>query len=83
MDYRLFVIKNGELKQMKFLYKSGKTRLEFIGDHKLPYELDDGTIAMPWFRRKTMEAKGGVFITIFMPDYTNMVLIDAYTYEDE
>jgi hypothetical protein len=83
VDYRLFVIKNGELKQMKFLYKSGKTRLEFIGDHKLPYELDDGTIAMPWFRRKTMEAKGGVFITIFMPDYTNMVLIDAYTYEDE
>lgn len=85
VDYRLFVIQNGELKQMKFLYKSGKTRLDFIGRHKLPYELDDATIAMPWFRQGHLAPglKSGIFVTVFMPDYTNLVLIEAYTFEDE
>ena len=83
VDYRFFVIKNGELRPMKFLFKNGKTALAFDGHHVLPYELDDGTVAVPWFRRKTMEAKGGVFVTVFMPDYTNLVLIEAYTYDDK
>lgn len=86
VDYRFFVIKNGMLKQMKFLYDSNQTRMVKIGTHKRPYGLEDGTIAFPWFRQGHIDGDrkipGGNFMSVFMPDFTNLILIHGYTYKE-
>lgn len=81
VDYRCFVIKNGELRQMKFMSDNKKTRLAVIGIHSEPYEVEDGTLAFPWFRQRQMDTPGGHFVSVYMPDFTNLILIHAYTYK--
>lgn len=85
VDYRFFVIKDGIFKQMQLMSDNQRTRLVTIGTHKKPYELDDGTVAIPWFRQRTMEPGGGNFgnyISVYMPDYTNLILIHGYTFHE-
>lgn len=85
VDYRFFVIKDGIFKQMQLMSDNQQTRLVTIGTHKRPYELDDGTVAIPWFRQRTIEPGGGNFgnyISVYMPDYTNLILIHGYTFHE-
>lgn len=83
VDYHFFIIKNGELRPMRFMHKDRSLRMAFIGVHKPARGLDDGTIAIPWFRQgHTGAGKSGSFITVFMPDFTNMILISSYTIND-
>ena len=84
VDYRFFVVKNGMLKQMKLLNSSKETFYKFVGHHKRPYMLDDGTIALPWFKRGQGSANpGGLFTSVYMTDFTNLILMFAYTYKEE
>lgn len=74
VDYRFFVIKNGVLRPMKFMSDSQRTRIQIIGDHELPYAVEDGTLAVPWFERGK-----GVHTSVYMPDFENLLFIHAYT----
>lgn len=88
VDYRFFVIQNGNLRPMKFMSDtSQETRTATMGTHRKPYEKEDGTVACPWFRRKDMvrdgtPIPGGNFVSVYMPDFTNLILIPAYTYKE-
>lgn len=88
IDYRFFVIQNGSLRPMRLMSDSSQeTRSVIMGTHKRPYEKEDGTLALPWFRRKGMAADGttipgGNFVSVYMPDFTNLILISAYTYKE-
>ena len=87
VDYRFFAIKNGILRPMKFMSSSSQeTRLVLLGTHSEPYEKEDGTLAFPWFRRGAIsedgrKIPGGNFVSVYMPDFTNLILIHAYTYQ--
>lgn len=88
VDYRCFVIKNGSLKQLKFMDENQSFHFDVVGTHQKPYTLDDGTIAFPWFRRTSLTSdgrkiQGGSFTSVFMPDFTNLILIHGYTYKRE
>lgn len=78
VDYRFFVIKNGILRPMKFVDKRQQTTIEITGDHDLPYAVDDGTLAVPWFYRGK-----GTYVSVYMPDFENLMFISAYTYKDK
>ncbi len=82
VDYRFFIIKDGIFKQMQLMSDNQRTRLVTIGTHKRPYELDDGTVAIPWFRQAPKEYGGGDYISVYMPDYTNLILIHGYTFRE-
>lgn len=86
VDYRFFAIKNGELTPMKLMFSNQRTGTRMVGIHKRAYGLDDGTIAIPWVRQgmkgMTGGLKSGRFISVFMPDFTNMILIFSYSIED-
>lgn len=80
VDYRFFAIKNGELRPMKLMYKNQTLSAKKIGTHEIAYGLDDGTIAIPGFRRGIPgKVRSGNFVSVFMPDFTNMILIYSYT----
>lgn len=82
VDYRFFAIKNGELRPLKLMFGNQRTSTRMIGIHKPAYGLADGTIAIPWFRQRMPgPLKPGNFITVFMPDFDNFILIAAYTIE--
>ena len=88
VDYRFFAIKSGILRPMKLMSDTDKETSTFIiGIHRMPYEKEDGTVAVPWFRRKNFAKDGtiipsGNFVSVFMPDFTNLILIHAYSYKE-
>lgn len=87
VDYRFFVIQNGVLRAMRLMNENNQeTRTAIMGTHSSPYEKEDGTVAIPWFRRKDIARDGttipgGNFVSVYMPDFTNLILIHAYTYQ--
>ena len=66
VDYRFFIIKDGKLTAMKVKYSDG--------------EIGVTTIAIPRFRQRqfTPGEKYGNYTAVYMPDYTNCILISAY-----
>lgn len=82
ISYRCFVIQNGSLTPMRFMGDDKRTHLSVIGTHKKPYGVEDGTIAFPWRRQKGFNYNAGSFVSVYMPDFTNLILIHGYTYEE-
>lgn len=88
VTYRIFVIKDGALHAMRAVNDiSQETMTSLVGIHRKPYGLDDGTFAFPWFRRGTWrqdgtKVPGGNFTSVYMADFTNLLLIHAYTYKE-
>lgn len=83
VDYRFFAIKNGKLRAMKLMFGDQRTSTKMSGIHTPAYGLDDGTIAIPWFQSRIPgQVKAGRFISVFMPDFTNMILIYSYRIND-
>lgn len=84
VDYRFFAIKNGTLRPMKVLYKDQTTTYVLVGTHQKAYALEDGTIASPYFiQNNGRNNRWGNYTAVYMPDFTNLVLIHAYTNKDE
>lgn len=80
VDYRFFIIKEGKLTAMKVKYSDGEIGVTTIGRPTRPYIMQDGTIAIPKFRQRqfTPGEKYGNYTAVYMPDYTNCILISAY-----
>ena len=88
VTYRVFAIKNGVLYPMKVINDTNQeTMTNLVGIHRKPYGMDDGTYAFPWFRRGMWKQDGtkipgGNFTSVYMADFTNLMLIHAYTYKE-
>jgi hypothetical protein len=83
VSYRFFVIRNGKLTPMKIMFENRQTAYNMTGTHHRPYGLADGTVAVPWFKQRTMDSPShGSFITVFMPDFTNAILTSAYVVKE-
>ena len=76
-DTKIFAIKNGRLQQLKFL-KDDKTFQNGRDSSVKPVTyLNDGTISVPWYSNVAPVA--GSYVTIYMLDVDNLILIPAYT----
>lgn len=88
VTYRFFIIKNGTLCPMKIIDDTNQeTMTNLVGIRRVPYRKDDGTYAIPWFRRGGFTRNGAKipsanFMSVYMADFTNSLLIHAYTYEE-
>ncbi|MDK8254135.1 MAG: hypothetical protein QP733_06815 [Dialister micraerophilus] len=79
--YRFFIVKDGKPTAMKVKYNDGEIGVTTIGRPTKPYIMQDGTIAIPRFRQRqfTPGEKYGDYTAVYMLDYTNCILISAYS----
>lgn len=78
---KAFAIKDGKLCSIRFSFRGGQTLTTKIGvGLKHAYFLEDGTISIPWWRRGIPgQIQGGDFITSYMFDTNNLLLIGYHT----
>ena len=77
-EMKIFVVKNGRLQLVKFLDKDKKNfRNTFNTTSNSTTYLDNGTISVPWHTNAA--PYWGSYITVYMLDVENLILIPAYT----
>lgn len=76
-----YLIKEGSLQPLRYMNKNRYiTKGHSAGFKKLHY-LDDGTFAVPWW--SNARPGGGRFITVYMLDVKDRLLVEAYRMNDE
>ena len=77
-DMKVFAVKNGRLHLVKFLNKDNQTLYENFNTTSVPTTyLDNGTLYVPWHTNAMPGA--GAYVTVYMLDIDNLILIPAYT----
>ena len=74
---KIFVVKDGRLQAVKFQNDKGTLQDDRDTTPKSITYLDDGTISLPWHTNVAEVA--GSYVTIYMFDADNLILIPAYT----
>ena len=77
-DMKVFVVKDGRLQLVKFLGEDKKTLSDTFNTVGTPMTyLDNGTLSVPWHTNAAPDA--GSYVTVYMLDVENLILIPAYT----
>lgn len=76
-----YVIKEGSLQPLRYMNQDRHIKKGHSAGFKKLHYLDDGTFAVPWW--SNARPGGGRFITVYMLDVKDLLLVEAYRMADE